>query len=88
MGPGLRRVLMVVGVLTSIVLALILLGGLFMILMMAGMMGGMMIHGGMGAVMGSTTTAVLISLSGLLIIVGLVWLVAWSFRQAVRQGPQ
>ena len=88
MDEGLRRLVIVVAVLTAAVLALILISSLFMVLMMGWMMSDGMLGGMMGRMGGGGT----IGLIGLLVMAfivllflgGLAVLIAWILRQPVR----
>ena len=89
MDEGLRRLIIVVAVLTVVALALILISGLFMVLIMewmisAGMLGGMMGRMGGGGTIG-LIGMLLMALIVLLIVGGLALLITWILRQPVRQ---
>src|SRR2546430_14506780 len=66
MDEGLRRLVIVVAVLTAAVLALILISSLFMVLMMGWMMSGGVMSGMMGRIGGGGTIGVI----GLLVMAG------------------
>src|SRR2546428_8270222 len=70
MDEGLRRLVIVVAVLTAAVLALILILSLFMVLMMGWMMSGGVMSGMMGRIGGGGTIGVI----GLLVMAGVVLL--------------
>src|SRR2546426_8737300 len=88
MDEGLRRLVIVVAVLTAAVLALILISSLFMVLMMGWMMSGGVMSGMMGRIGGGGTIGVI----GLLVMAGIVFLflrgpavlLLWVLRQPGR----
>src|SRR5437773_11826526 len=87
MDEGLRRLVIVVAVLTAAVLALILISSLFMVLMMGWMMSGGLMSGMMGRIGGGGTIGVigLLVMAGivLLFLGGLAVLIVWILRQPV-----
>jgi len=88
MDEGLRRLVIVVAVLTAAVLALILISSLFMVLMMGWMMSGGLMSGMMGRIGGGGTIGVIgllvMARIVLLFLGGLAVLIVWILRQPVR----